>query len=97
MQSGKVSTSVDIVLDHAFGDNIFDLLVSVLGEWDIAIVLREKGLNLGVILENPPRGHHEWPLVRFVCGNAPAEVDLGKFNGPPVMSQLSPELFLPSL
>jgi len=96
MNSSEVATGVDIILDHTLGDHIFDLFVSVLGEWDITVIFREKGPNMGIVLENRPRRHHERPLVRFVFGNGPVEVDLGELKGPSAKSFLSPESLLPS-
>lgn len=96
MHSSEVSTSADIVVDHAFGDQILDLFVPVPSEWDLGVILREKGLNLGIVLENSPRRHHERPLLRFVCVNAPGEVYLGEFEGSFTKPRLSVDPLLSS-
>ena len=97
MHPSEISTSADIVLDHTFGDQIFDQLVPVPGEWDFAVIFCEKGLDFGIVLENPPRGHHERPLLRFVCVNAPGEVDPSKFEGSFTKPRLFPNPFLSGL
>ena len=97
MNSSEVPTSLDVILDHTLGDDVFDLFVSVLGEWNITVIFREKGPNSGIVLENRPRGHHEWPLVRFIFGNAPGEVDLGELDGSSAKACRSAESLLPSL
>ena len=97
MHSSEISTGADVVLDHAFCDQIFNLLVPVFGKCDLAVILREKSLNPRVILENPPRWHHERPLLRFVCVNTPREVDPGEFEGSFAKSCLSPDLRFSSL
>ena len=97
MDSSEISTSADIVLDHAFGNHIFDLLVPVLGKWDLAVIFLEKDLDPGVTLEDTPRRHHKWPILRFVFAHAPREVDPGEFQGPFTKSCFSPGLLLSSL